>query len=147
MRIAVGSDHAGYEPPPPLYKPELIAHIKALGHEVIDCGTDSSDPVDYPDFANAVCERILNGEADFGVLVCGTGVGVAIAANRHKGIRAAVCLTPEMAKVTREHNDANIVTMGRRLVSLPVCMEIIDTFLSTPFSGQERHARRVAKMG
>lgn len=147
MKIAIGSDHAGFEPPPPLYKPELIDHLRALGHEVIDCGTNGPAPVDFPDFANIVCRHILNGDADFGIIICGTGIGVAIAANRHKGIRAAACLTPEMAKITREHNDANVLTMGRRLVSFPVCKEIVDAFLSTPFSGQVRHCRRIAKLG
>ena len=147
MKIAVGSDHAGFESPPPWYKPAVIEHLKSLGHEVVDCGTNGPDSVDYPDFANRVAHSILSGEAERGVLICGTGIGVSIAANRHKGIRAATCATPDMARLSREHNNANVICLGRRILSLDACFQLIDIWLDTPFSGGERHTRRVTKMG
>lgn len=142
----MGSDHAGYDEPPPYYKPEILQHIASLGHEPIDCGTDSAEAVDYPDVAEIVCEQILEGRANAGILLCGTGIGMSITANRHQGIRAAVCTTPEMARLSREHNNANVLCIGRRTTSLSDCREIIDTWLQTPFSEVERHRRRVAKM-
>ena len=147
MRIAVGSDHAGYEEPPPYYKPAIMERLVALGHEIVDCGTDSAASVDYPDFAPHVSHAILSGDADCGVLLCGTGIGMSIAANRNPGIRAAVCATPDMARLAREHNNANILCLGRRILSLPQCFELMDIFLNIPFSEGERHRRRVAKMG
>jgi ribose 5-phosphate isomerase B len=147
MKIAVGSDHAGYEDPPPHYKPAIMEHLKARGHDVVDCGTVGPEPVDYPDFARKVCEAVRNGEADRGVLLCGTGVGMSIAANRHGRIRAATCATPEMARLARDHNNANVLCMGRRILSLEDCLALIDIWLDTPFSGGERHERRVEKMG
>ncbi len=147
MRIAVGSDHAGYEPPPPFYKPYVIEHLRKLGHEVIDCGTYGPESVDYPDYAENVCQTILRGEADRGILICGTGIGVGIAANRHRGIRAAPCTTPEAARLSREHNNSNVLCLGRRLSTLDSCIELIDIWLSTPFSNGERHVRRINKLG
>lgn len=147
MKIAVGADHAGYESPEPFYKPAIVEHLKARGHDVVDCGTHGPESVDYPDYANAVCESILKGEAERGVLLCGTGMGISIAANRHKGIRAACCVTPEMARLSRTHNDANVICVGRRVLSLDECLQLIDIWLDTPFSEGERHQRRVAKMG
>lgn len=146
MRIAVGSDHAGYEKPMP-YKPAIVEHIRSLGHEVVDCGTDGPQSVDYPDYAAKVCDEVLGGRADMGVLLCGTGIGVSIAANRHKGIRAAVCVTPQMAELARSHNDANILCFGSRILDIEDCIRLIDVFLSTEFSHGERHQRRVEKMG
>lgn len=147
MRIAVGSDHAGFEGPPPLYKPEIIAHLRERGHEVVDCGTDGPGSVDYPDFADAVAEAILTGKAERGVLICGTGMGISMAANRHTGIRAAVVVTPEMAELARSHNDANVIAIGRRTSSLEDAKQLVDIWLDTPFSGGERHVRRIGKMG
>jgi len=147
VKIAVGSDHAGYDEPPPYYKPELVKHIQSLGHEVIDCGTHGPDAVDYPDIAVEVGRAVSNGPADLGVLLCGTGIGVSITANRHPGIRAAVCTTPEMARLSKCHNDANVLCIGRRVLTLDECLAIIDAWLDEPFSGEERHARRVKKMG
>ena len=147
MRIAVGSDHAGYEEPLPHYKPEIVKHLEARGHEVVDCGASGPEAVDYPDFAAKVCEAVSTGQAARGVLLCGTGIGMGIAANRQPGIRAAVCATADMARLGREHNDANVLCLGRRILSLEECLALIGVFLSTPFSGEERHARRVAKMG
>ncbi len=145
LRIAVGSDHAGYEGPPH-YKPEIIAHLGVKGVDVINCGTDSADAVDYPDVARRVIEAILTKQADLGILVCGTGIGMSIAANRHRGIRAAVCVNTQMARLAREHNHANLLCLGRRLVSLDECKEIIDAWLDQPPSTVERHQRRVDKM-
>lgn len=147
MRIAVGSDHAAYEEPQPYYKPEIAKHLQALGHTVVDCGTEGAASVDYPDFADRVAQTLLRGEADMGVLICGTGIGMSIAANRHRGIRAAACATPEMARLAREHNDANVLCLGRRILTLPECLALLDTFLNTSFSEGARHQRRVAKMG
>ncbi len=147
MKIAVGSDHAGYEEPPPYYKPAIMEHLTACGHEVVDCGTSGPESVDYPDYAQRVADAILQGEAERGVLICGTGIGVGIAANRNKGIRAAVCATPEMARLGRDHNNANVICLGRRILSLEQCIELVDIWLEAPFSEGERHKRRVAKMG
>ena len=146
MQIAVGSDHAGFEAPEPFYTPTIIAHLVARGHTVLDLGTHGSDSVDYPDFADAVCASILRGEAERGVLICGTGMGISMAANRHKGIRAAVCVNPVMAELSRSHNDANVICLGRRTSALEECLHLIDIWLDTPFSGGERHCRRIAKM-
>lgn len=146
-RIAIGSDHAGYEEPQPYYKPAMIAHLEHMGYTIIDCGPNTPDSVDYPDYANKVCEAILSGEADVGILLCGTGMGISMAANRHKGIRAAVCVRPEMAYLTREHNDANVLCLGKRILTLRECLNLIDIFLNTHFSGGERHCRRIDKMG
>ncbi len=147
MKIAVGSDHAGFEDPPPHYKPEIMAYLESKGLEVIDCGCDGPDAVDYPDIANAVCEQILSGACEIGLLLCGTGIGVSIAANRHSGIRASVCTTPEMARLTREHNHSNILCLGRRTTSLEDCRAIIDAWLEEPYSEVPRHINRVNKMG
>jgi len=147
MKIAVGSDHAGYEGPEPCYKPKITKHLEEQGHEVLDCGTGSADAADYPDFADRVSEAILGGKAEYGVLVCGTGVGMSMAANRHRGIRAAACANAKMAQLSREHNEANILCLGRRILPIEECLEILDIWLETSFSGAERHVRRVSKMG
>ncbi len=147
MRIAVGADHAGYEAPEPGYKAEIVRHLQDRGLEVVDCGTNGPESVDYPDFANKVCTAISEGNADCGLLLCGTGIGMSIAANRHAGIRAAVCTTSEMAILSREHNNANVLCLGRRVLSLGRCLELIDTWLNNDFSNGERHRRRVNKMG
>lgn len=146
MKIAVGSDHAGYDEPKPYYKPEIDSFLQSLGHEVIDCGTDSPAAVDYPDIAKAVCAAVIEGKADVGILLCGTGIGMSITANRHREIRAAVCTSPEMARLSREHNHANILCIGRRILSLDACKDIIEPWLSTPHGTEERHERRVSKM-
>lgn len=145
MIIAFGCDHAGFEGPP-FYKTEIIRHLESLGHIVVDCGTYSAESVDYPDFAAAACRRILAGEAGRGVLLCGTGIGISIAANRFRGIRAAVCATPQMAQLSREHNNANVLCLGRRILSLDEALNLIDIWLDTPFSGGERHERRICKL-
>ncbi len=147
MVIAVGSDHAGYEGQPPWYKPAIMEHLQASGRQVLDCGACGPESVDYPDFADAAAKAILEGRASCAILLCGTGIGMSIAANRHPGIRAAACATPDMARLSREHNDANVLCLGRRILSLEQCLELIDLWLATPFSEGERHCRRVAKMG
>jgi ribose 5-phosphate isomerase B len=140
MRIAIGSDHAGFE-----QKEGLKTHLLDTGHDVFDLGAYSEESVDYPDFAQAVAERVASGEADFGVLVCGTGIGMAIAANKVHGVRAANVTVPEFARLSRQHNDANVVTVSGRFVSPEVNEEIIDAFLGTPFEAG-RHAARVGKI-
>lgn len=138
MKIALGSDHAGF-----VYKEKISAILKDLGVEVRDHGTTSADSTDYPLYANTVAREVSSGEADWGILVCGTGIGVAITANKVAGIRAANCLTPEMARLAREHNDANVLTIGERLVDPLLLADIIDVFLSTEASTVDRHRRRV----
>jgi ribose 5-phosphate isomerase B len=140
MRISVGSDHAGFE-----LKEKLAAHLEALGHDVIDVGTHNNDSVDYPDLAAKVGTAVASGEAERGVLVCGSGIGVAIAANKIDGVRAANVYDPEMAKMSRLHNDANVVTMGGRYLPEETAQEIVDTFMTTAFEGG-RHQRRVDKI-
>lgn len=147
MKIAVGNDHAGYDDPPPHYKPEIVAHLEGRGHEVVNCGSDGPESVDYPDYAQRVCEAVLRGEAEVGLLLCGTGIGMSIAANRNAGIRAATCTSVKMADLSREHNDANVLCIGRRILTLKECIEIVDAWLERPFSDSQRHRRRVAKMG
>ncbi|MCB1007982.1 MAG: ribose 5-phosphate isomerase B [Acidobacteria bacterium] len=140
MRIAVGADHAGYE-----LKSRLVERLKAAGHAVTDCGTDSTDSVDYPDFAAAVAARVVDGTVDRGLLVCGSGIGMAIGANRHRGVRAVAANDLYSARLAREHNDANVLALGARIVAGALAEEILDLFLATPFAGG-RHARRVDKL-
>lgn len=138
--ILLSADHAGY----PL-KTELLPHLIDLGYEPVDLGTDSPDSVDYPDYAARLAETLVEGRADRGVLICGAGIGMAIAANRYPGVRAANCLTEEMASLAREHNDANVLCLGARLLSATDAKKILWTFLDTPFGGG-RHERRVEKI-
>jgi ribose 5-phosphate isomerase B len=141
MRVVIGSDHAGFD-----QKQRLVQHLEEAGVIVTDVGTaNGEDSVDYPDFAIAAARRVAAGDADLGVLVCGTGIGMAIAANKVHGARAANVTTPEFARLAREHNNANIVTVSARFVPVQVNQEIVDAFLATPF-GQGRHADRVAKI-
>lgn len=140
--IAIGSDHAGFD-----LKAKLAAELKSTGYEVIDLGTqDGTTSVDYPDFGRAVGEAVAVGKADAGVVVCGTGIGISIAANRVPGIRAAVCHDVTSARLCREHNDANVLALGQRLVGEVVALDCLNTFLKTEFAG-DRHARRVQKLG
>ncbi|MES2278548.1 MAG: ribose 5-phosphate isomerase B [Bacteroidota bacterium] len=138
IKIAIGADHAGFE-----YKQVLAGSVQAS--EIIDFGTYSTDSVDYPDFAHPVASAVENGEADFGILVCGSANGVAITANKHQGIRAAICWNEELAKLARQHNNANVVCIPARFISLDDAKKIVDAFLSTEFEGG-RHATRVGKM-
>ncbi len=146
MKIAVGSDHAGYEDPPPHYKPELMAHLGIKGFDVVNCGTDTPESVDYPDVAETVCEKVLSGETELGLLVCGSGVGMSITANRHKGIRAAVCTTPEMARLSRQHNHANVLCLASDVMGQELIRRIVAGWLDTEFEGGGRHERRVRKV-
>ena len=139
MKITIGSDHAGVE-----YKSEIVEFLEKEKHEVLDVGTFSKESVDYPDFAHLVSKEVLAG-ADFGVLICGSGNGVSMAANKHKGIRAALCWSEEITKLARQHNDANIVSIPARFMSLETSIQIIKTFLTEPFE-KGRHQRRVQKI-
>lgn len=147
MKVAIASDHAGFEDPPPYFKPEIVKYVQELGHEVVDLGPQGPGSVDYPDFADKVAEEITSGGAEMGILLCGTGMGISMAANRHKGIRAAVVMTPEMAELARSHNNANVLCLGKRVLSLDQIRELIKTWFETPFDGGERHLRRISKMG
>ena len=140
MRLGIASDHAGFA-----QKQMLAAHLSALGHEVLDFGPDSDDRVDYPDYAAAVARSVAAGEVERGILVCGTGIGMAIAANKIRGVRAANVTTPEFAALAREHNDANVVTLSGRFSSEETNRAIVEAFLSTDFGGG-RHAGRVEKI-
>jgi ribose 5-phosphate isomerase B len=140
MIIALGSDHAGL----PL-KQALLAALEAGGHQVLDAGTHGPESVDYPDFAQEVAAKVAAGEARFGVLVCGSGIGMAIAANRHPAIRAVVVHSSTEARLTRAHNDANIACFGARTMGVEVALDSLAAFLATEFEGG-RHERRIAKM-
>lgn len=139
--VALASDHAGY-----LLKDELKEFLAKRGYEVLDLGTDGPTSVDYPDFGDAVAEAIREGRAQRGVLICGTGIGISIAANRHREVRAALCSEPTSARLAREHNDANVLALGARVVGPEIAKDCVVAFLDTPFEGGERHARRVKKL-
>ena len=139
MKICIGSDHGGYA-----LKLEIIEHLKARGFEVTDVGCDSDKSCDYPVYAKAVTDIITEKKADLGILVCGTGIGMSMAANKVEGIRAALCHDVFSAKATREHNNANILCMGARVVGVGLAEMIVDTFVDTPFSNDERHIRRIS---
>lgn len=141
MRIAVGVDHAGF----PL-KALVIEELRRCGHEPLDLGADSTDPVDYPDFALAVAEAVAYSQAEMGVLLCGSGVGASMAANKVKGIRAALCHDTYSAHQSREHDDANMLVMGPRVVGAELARDILRAFLAARFTGEERHRRRLAKV-
>ncbi|WP_418964296.1 ribose 5-phosphate isomerase B [Cetobacterium sp.] len=137
MKIALGADHGGFA-----LKEIVKKHLEDRGFEVLDKGCYSTESVDYPVYAKAVANSILNKEADCGILICGTGIGISIAANRFKGIRAALCSNTTMAKLTREHNDANILALGARMTGDVLALEIVDEFLKTEFLGG-RHLTRI----
>lgn len=138
--IAVGSDHAGFE-----YKQMIAAHLVERGHEVLDVGTDSTDRVDYPDYGKAVGEAVASGLARFGMAVCGSGIGICIAANKVSGIRAATVHDVTSARLSREHNDANVMCVGERFLGPQVVLDCVDAFLDATFQGG-RHTARVAKL-
>jgi ribose 5-phosphate isomerase B len=139
-RIPVGADHAGFA-----LKERLVAELRKLGYEPLDLGTYSTESTDYPDFAHPVAEQVEHGQAKRGVLLCGTGLGMAYAANRHHGVRAAVAWTPEIARLARQHNDANVLVLPARFVTEGEGLEILRAWLDTPFEGG-RHARRIQKI-
>ncbi len=139
--IAIGSDHGGYA-----LKQEIIAHLEKRGLAYKDYGCYDETSCDYPVYAHAVAHAVAEGECQRGILICGTGIGISIAANKVKGIRAALCGDCFSAQMTREHNDANILAMGARVIGSGLALQIVDIFLDTPFSGDERHARRIAQI-
>ena len=140
LPIAVGADHAGFA-----LKEILRAWLERQGHEVLDVGTHATDSVDYPDYASAVTDALLAGAAERGILVCGTGIGMAMAANKAPGVRAAPCVDACTAQMAREHNDANVLTLGARIVGAEDAIEIVRVWLETAFAG-DRHVRRLAKL-
>jgi len=140
MRISIGNDHAG-----PEYKKAIVAFLEEKGHEVINHGTDSPESVDYPDFAHPVAEDVESGNVNFGIIICGSGNGIAMSANKHQGIRAAVCWTKEISALARQHNNANIISIPARFTSVHQAVEMVETFLTTEFEGG-RHALRVNKI-
>ena len=137
-KIVIGCDHAAYE-----LKLKVIEHLKDQGIEVEDVGTNSTASCDYPDFADALCKKIMSGEYERGILICGTGIGMSMAANKHMGIRAACCSDTFSARLTREHNDANVLCFGARVVGEGLAYDLVDLFVSTDYEGG-KHARRVA---
>ncbi|MHB9003935.1 MAG: ribose 5-phosphate isomerase B [Coriobacteriia bacterium] len=137
MRIAVASDHAGYD-----HKASIAAHLKATGHEVVDFGTHSTEIVDYPDFIHPAADAVTAGDCERAVVLGGSGNGEAMVANRHRGVRCALCWNEESAKLARLHNDANALSIGQRLVTEELALRIVDVWLNTPFQGG-RHAHRV----
>ena len=141
MRIAVGADHAGFE-----LKDALAEHLRSQGHDVLDCGTGSAESVDYPGYGAAVGRSVVCGDADTGVAVCGSGIGIAIAANKVAGVRAATVHDVTAARLARAHNDANVVCFGARLIGAGTALDALDAWLSTPFDSGERHERRVAQL-
>ena len=136
--IAIGSDHGGFE-----LKQEVIKHLQERNIEYKDCGTYTKDSCDYPVFAKKVAEAVVNKECELGILICGTGIGISIAANKVKGIRAALCHDCFSAQATKEHNNANVLAMGARVIGPGLALKIVDAFLDIPFSNDERHIRRI----
>lgn len=140
MKVYIGTDHAGYN-----IKHEVINIVKNLNYDVVDLGCSSSDRVDYPDYGHRVAKAVLKDERSFGIVICGTGIGISISANKHSGIRAALCHNSYTATMARAHNDANILAFGERVVGIGVIESMIKAFLSTPFEGG-RHENRVKKI-
>ena len=140
MKISIGNDHAG-----PDYKKAIVTYLQSKGHEILNHGIDTFDSVDYPDFGHPVAIDVESGKADLGIVICGSGNGIAMTANKHQGIRAALCWTKEISALARQHNDANVVSIPARFTSIQQAIEIVDTFLNTDFEGG-RHATRVDKI-
>ena len=141
MRIVIGADHAGFH-----LKQSVGEYLRTLGHDVIDVGTVSDEPVDYPDFAEAVAKVLLDGKAERGVLICGSGVGASVSANKIPGIRAGLCHDTYSARQGVEHDDTNLLVLGARVIGVELARELVRHFLAAKFSGEERHKRRVAKI-
>ena len=141
MKIVIGCDHAGYN-----IKGIVKKHIEEKGYEVIDVGTDSTASCHYPVYASALCEKILGGEAELGILICGTGIGMSMAANKHKGICAACCSDVFSARLTREHNDANVLCFGERVVGPGLALDLVDAFLGAEYLNNGNHVTRVAML-
>jgi ribose 5-phosphate isomerase B len=141
MRVVLGSDHAGFE-----LKQNILAHVRAIGHEVIDAGPDNSSPVDYPDFAEAVGMAIIKKEADRGIMICGSGVGATIAMNKMPGIRACVCHDCYSAHQGVEHDNMNVLVLGARVIGAQLAQDLVWLFLGAEFTAEERHLRRIGKL-
>jgi len=141
MRIAVAADHAGF----PLKAP-AIEELQRLGHEIIDFGTDSDAPVDYPDYAQSVAEAVMRGDAERGLIVCGSGVGASVVANKVPGVRAAVCHDTYSARQGVEHDDMNVLCLGARVIGIELALDVVRSWEAARFSNAERHARRLAKV-
>lgn len=139
--IAIGSDHGGFQ-----LKESIKKHLESRGMEYKDLGCYSEQSCDYPEFGKAVANAVVSGECQLGIVICGTGIGISMAANKVKGARAALCGDCFSAQATREHNDANILALGARVLGEGLALKIVDTFLDTPFSNDERHIRRIAKI-
>lgn len=140
MKIAIGNDHAG-----PDYKKAIVQYLESKGHQVTNYGTDTIDSVDYPDFGHAVATAVSEGKADYGIVICGSGNGIAMTVNKHQKVRAGLCWTKEIAYLTRLHNDANIISIPARFTSIQQAVEMVDTFIYTQFEGG-RHQTRVDKI-
>lgn len=140
MKISVGNDHAGTD-----YKLAIVGLLRSQDIEVINHGTDSTDSVDYPDFVHPVADDVENGQADIGIIICGSGNGASMTANKHQKVRAALCWNKEITELARAHNDANILSLPARFISLPQALEMVKTFLNTSFEGG-RHERRIEKI-
>jgi ribose 5-phosphate isomerase B len=140
MKLAIATDHAGFD-----FKEGLRAYLAEEGHEVLDLGTHDLKSVDYPDYAKLCCEAVLEKKAQFGILVCGSGIGMSIAANRFHGIRAAACHDLYTSRMSRAHNDANVMVLPSRMIALTIAKEMVDLFLATPFEGG-RHIARLQKI-
>lgn len=141
MKIVLGCDHAGYN-----MKDAVKKHIESKGYEVVEVGTFSSDSCHYPKFASAACKKILDGECELGVLICGTGIGMSIAANKHNGIRAACCSDVFSARLTREHNDSNVLCFGERVIGIGTALDLVDAFLDAKYLNNGNHVTRVAML-
>jgi RpiB/LacA/LacB family sugar-phosphate isomerase len=141
MRIVLGADHAGFE-----MKQNLVTFVRGLGHEVLDVGTNSTAPVDYPDYAEAVAMAIRGGKAERGVLICGSGVGASVAANKIPGIRAGLCHDSYSAHQGVEHDEMNILVLGSRVIAAELAHDLVKVFLPATFTGEERHVRRLKKI-
>lgn len=139
--IAIGCDHGGYD-----LKEVIVQYLKEKNYEVKDCGCYSKESCDYPEIGRAVAHSVADGESEKGIVICTTGIGISITANKVKGIRAALCADPLSAKLTRLHNDANVLSLGAGMTGPELAKNIVDTFLETPFSGEERHQRRISKI-
>ena len=140
MKISIGNDHAG-----PDYKKAIVEYLELKGNEVVNHGTNTFESVDYPDFGHPVADDVESGKAHFGIVICGSGNGIAMTANKHQGIRAALCWTKEIAVLARQHNDANVLSIPARFTSIQQAIEIVDAFLNTDFEGG-RHTNRVHKI-
>ena len=141
MKVGISNDHAAVE-----LKNSVMEHLKNEGYEVVNYGTDSHESYDYPIAGATLAKAVQNKEVDYGIAICGTGVGISIACNKHKGIRACCCSEATSARLTRKHNDANIICFGARVVSTELANDIVDAFLKTPFSNGERHNKRIRQI-